>query len=168
MIAEWYAPREGSRILGLAMDVTSGIGSVSRKIREIKGEVETGKLGTIRYFKDERGDFMGTRNNVPRTVVGISQPVVQELANLWLDGEKRLLGEHPIQRVIIDQIELQLRAGEEYAKKLGKMDAAHSYHTALAAIEPVVEAKKHISAGELGRDIVAEEIALQVAHQFKT
>jgi hypothetical protein len=167
MIAEWFSPQEGSRLLGLAVDVTFGLDAVQKKMRDMRAEVDAGRLGSIRYFRDERGDFMGTRNNVPRTVIGISQPVVQQLASLWIEGEKRQLGEHPIQRVFIDQIASQLRGMEQYALKKGQTGIAHAYRTALTAVEPVEAAKKHIAAGELSRDIVAEEIALQSAHLFK-
>ncbi len=167
MIAEWSSGAEGTRVLGLAVDVTFGLIGVQKKLREIKAEIDNGVLGSIRYFKDERGDFMGTRNNVPRTVIGVSQPVVQELARLWVEGEKRLLGQHPVQRVFIDQIATQLRSMERYAERTGKFDVAMAYRKALAAVTPVEESKQGIVAGELANDLVVQEIQSQLKQNFK-
>ncbi len=167
MIAEWSSGAEGTRVLGLAVDVTFGLIGVQKKLREIKAEIDNGVLGSIRYFKDERGDFMGTRNNVPRTVIGVSQPVVQELARLWVEGEKKLLGQHPVQRVFIDQIATQLRSMERYAERTGKFDVAMAYRKALAAVTPVEDSKQGIVAGELANDLVVQEIQSQLKQNFK-
>lgn len=168
MLAEWHTPGEGSRVLGLGVDVTFGFSGVQKKLREIKAEIDAGKLGSIRYFKDERGDIMGTRNNVPRTVIGVSQPVVQELSRLWLEGEKRQLGGHPVQRAFIDQIAMQLRHMHQYAESKGKHDAANAYRTALATIAPIEEEKKNsIQLGTLVSDPVYAEIMMQLSQQFK-
>lgn len=167
MIAEWNTPGEGSRVLGLAVDVTFGFSGVLKKMREIKSEIDSGKLGSIRYFKDERGDIMGTRNNVPRTVIGISQPVVQELSRLWIEGEKKLLAEHPIQRAFIDQIASQLRQMQRYAESKGKDDVAFAYKTALATVASIEEEKKSIPLGALVSDPVYAEISTQLQQQFR-
>jgi hypothetical protein len=168
MIAEWHSPEEGSRVLGLAVDVTFGFSAVQKKLREIRAEIDSGKLGSIRYFKDERGDIMGTRNNVPRTVIGVSQPVVQELARLWIEGEKKLLGEHPVQRAFIDQVTTQLRQMQRYAESRGKHDVAFAYKTALATVAPIEEQKKQeVQLGALVADPVYAEIASQLQQQFK-
>jgi len=168
MLAEWNSPKEGSRVLALAVDVTFGMSGVQKKLREIKQEIDKGRLGSVRYFKDERGDFMGTRNNVPRTVIGVSQPIVTQLANLWLEGEKRQLGEHPIQRLFVDQIATQLRAMASYATQNGKHDAAAAYYQALSAITPVEDSKKGIQLNQLAFDPVAQEIGSQLKVQFKS
>lgn len=167
MLAEWFSPGEGSRVLGLGVDVTFGFSAVQKKLREIKAEVDSGKLGSIRYFKDERGDIMGTRNNVPRTVIGVSQPVVQELSRLWIEGEKRQLGEHPVQRIFVNQITSQLRTMQRYAESNGKDDVAHAYRTALATVAPLEVEKQGIQLGELANDPVNAEILAQLQQQFR-
>lgn len=167
MLAEWYSHGEGSRVLGLGVDVTFGFSAVQKKLREIKSEIDSGKLGSIRYFKDERGDIMGTRNNVPRTVIGVSQPVVQELSRLWVEGEKRELGAHPVQRAFIDQISSQLRQMERYAERNGKQEVAAAYKAALATVAPIEEEKKAIPLGELVHDPVYAEISTQLQQQFR-
>lgn len=166
MIAEWTAPAEGSRLLALAVDVTFGMRSVEKKLTEIRHEIERGELGSIKYFRDEAGNIMGTRRNVARTVVGISQPVIEELAGLWLDNKNKTLGAHPIQRVMIDQIEFQLAGMQRYAEKLGQFKAAQAYQQAHAGILRVKAEKHGIAAGDLAKDPVRTEIAEQTRAQF--
>ena len=166
MVAEWSSPEEGSRVLALAVDVTFGVKSIEKKMMEIRSEIEKGQLGSIRYFRDQQGDLMGTRKNVARTVIGISQPVIEQLAALWLENKNKALGEHPIQRLIIDQIQMQLSAMERYAIKLGRPHVAQSYRQALIGITKIKHEKAAISAASFADDPVAQEITLQTRKQF--
>ena len=158
LIAEWYSAEDGSRVLALAVDVTFGTTSVNRKLENIKAEIDSGILGSLRYFKDIRGDFMGTRKNIPRTIVGISAPVIDELARMWLQGENRKLGEHPIQRVLIEQIMDQLEKMHEYAIKQGKTNVVEAYQQAMKILRPLRAKKMGIRLGDLQDDKVAEQI----------
>jgi len=166
MLAEWYSPEDGSRVLALAVDVTFGTGTAEKKLGAIKREIDAGKLGSVRYFKDSRGDFMGTRNNVPRTVIGVSQPKVAELAQLWLDNKQKQLGVHPIQSLFADEIEAQLSAMHAYAKRKGKGEVAAAYEQALAAIRPLKAAKAAFASKEMQEDPVAESIFSETRRQF--
>lgn len=165
MIAEWRTPQV-SRVIGLAVDATSGIGAVDKKLREIRHEIDTGKLGMIRYFKDEQGNFKGTRYNVPRTVIGVSRPVIERLARLWIDGEKSALGADPVQRLLVTQIGSQLRAMRRYAENRDKPLIAQAYQEALLSIEPIEKEKASINMGDLAMDPVAQEIYLKTQSTF--
>jgi hypothetical protein len=158
LIAEWYSPEDGSRVLALAVDVTFGTMTLNKKLEGIKKEIDSGTLGSLRYFKDVRGDFMGTRRNIPRTVIGISAPVVDELAGMWTRGENKKLGEHPIQRLIIEQIMDQLEKMHEYATRHGKTNVAEAYQQAMKTLRPLRAKKMGIRLGELQADKVAEQI----------
>ncbi len=166
MLAEWSAPGQGTHVLALAVDVTFGVRSVEKKLTDIRHEIEAGKLGSVRYFRDEKGTLMGTRFNVARTVVGISQPVIEELSRLWLDGKNKALGEHPVQRIILAEMAFQLSQMEKYAIKLGKHDIAQSYRDALAGLRKVLDEKKAIDIGSLKEDPVRMEIIEQTKKQF--
>lgn len=167
MLAEWETHGAESLLLGLGVDVTYGFMKTQKKLREIKAGIDAGKLGSIKYYRSEHSGIMKPRNNVPRTVIGISKPVVQELTRLWLEGEKRQLGEHPIQRALNDQIATQLRAAGNYAQKTGKSDIADAYRTALEVIAPIEEEKKLIPLGELVHDPIYAEIMNQTSQQFR-
>ena len=133
-ITEWYSSKEGSRLLALGLDVTLGKDAALGKLTDIRGEIDKGVLGSIRYFRDSRGDFMGTRNNVPRVVVGVSQEAVEELARLWTLGKKKELSEHPVQRALVEQIYAQLLAMHDYAKSKGKKEVAEAYLPAISIL----------------------------------
>ncbi len=166
MIAEWFTPEDGSRLLALAVDVTFGTKNIQRKLEAIKMEIDSGKLGSIKYFKDERGDFIGTRNNVPRTVIGVSESLVEELAGLWVAKNNKALGEHPIQRLFLDEIETQLNAMYDYALKQGKSDVALAYKQVLGVVRPIRESKLPFRSREIARDTVATEIVLDTEKLF--
>ena len=167
MLTEWHSPGEGMRMLVLAVDVTFGRESIYKKMEQIRQEIDSGMLGSIKYFTDTRGDFMGMRNNVPRIVLGVSQPVVEELAHLWTSGEKAKLGEHPIQRVFAIQMRAQLQAMRDYAARRGQSAAVSAYENALGAVEPIEVAKRHMPLGSLIQDPVAREISQQTTSQFE-
>ena len=168
MLAEWYTPEDGTRLLALAVDVTYGIQAVQKKFEDIKAEIDSGRLGSVRYFKDSRDNFMGTRNNVPRTVIGVSQSVVEQLASLWLEGEKRQLGQHPVQRVLVDQMNTQLLLMRDYAHRTNQGLVANAYDEALSAVRPVHSSKLDIRTQSLDADPVAKEIARKTQEVFRT
>lgn len=158
MIAEWHKPGEGSQVLALGVDATFGTMKLLEKFSEVRSGIELDKLASLRYYRDKRGNFMGTRNNVPRTIVGVSQPVVEELANLWVNGKKEALLEHPVQRLILVQLRYQLETQLKLAESLGRDNAAESIRSALAVIIPIEQAKRHIQLGALNDDPVSREI----------
>ena len=166
MIAEWFTPEEGSRLLALAVDVTFGAKSVQKKLEAIKAEIDSGKLGSIKYFKDERGDFIGMRNNVPRTVIGVSELVIEELADLWVHRKHTALAEHPIQRLFLDEIDAQLMMMHNYALKKGKLDAVLAYKQVLGVIQPLRDSKAKFRSKEIAGDTVAREIVLDTSKIF--
>lgn len=166
MIAEWFTPEEGSRLLALAVDVTFGAKSVQKKLEAIRAEIDSGKLGSIKYFKDERGDFIGMRNNVPRTVIGVSESVIEELADLWIHGKHAALAQHPIQRLFLDEIDAQLMMMHNYALKEGKADVVLAYKQVLAIIQPLRESKAKFRSKKIAGDIVAQEIVLDSKKLF--
>ncbi len=167
MIAEWFTPKEGSRLLALAVDVTFGAKNVQKKLEAIKEEIDSGKLGSIKYFKDERGDFIGMRNNVPRTIIGVSEPVIEELADLWVQGKHSVLADHPIQRLFLDEIDAQLMMMHDYALKKGKADVVLAYKQVLGIIQPLRDSKAKFRSKKIAGDTVAQEIVLDSNSVFR-
>jgi hypothetical protein len=168
MLAEWKSPTEASQFLALAVDISFGMKQIEKKLITIRHEIEKGELGTIRYFRDEAGNIMGTRRNVARTVVGISPMVIEELAGLWMGNKNKELGAHPMQRVMVDEMGFQLSMMMQYANKLGKFDVAQAYQQALNAMQTVRSEKKVIDIGDLAKDPVRMEIVEQTRSIFST
>lgn len=158
MVVEWYSPEDGSRILALAVDVTFGATTVAKKMEAIKAEIDSGILGSLRYFKDQRGDFVGTRNNVPRVVIGIGQSAVENLAAIWNRNDKKALANHPIQRVIVEEITEQLELMAAYAAKTGKMRVAEAFAPSLTIMRSLRAQKRNILLADLSSDRIAEAI----------
>ncbi len=166
MCAEWYNMEEGSRILALGVDVTFGKRSLEQKLRVIRDEIDRDELGSIRYFKDARGDFMGTRNNVPRTVVAVSPDMVEELSVLWMKNDERALSGHAVQHLITEQIRHQLKVMCTYAKTRGKETAAHAYASAFTTfVRNQTPEHKNIPF-HISKTRVATELAYQVDALF--
>lgn len=138
MYGEWFDPKEGSRVLALAIDLTfSGMKGAS-KLDHIRAEIDRGELGKIRYFKDARGDIKGTRYNVPRIVLGVGARELADLASLSMRNQTERLANHPVRDMLIREMATQLSGMERYATKNGKHEVARAYQQSLAAVEPLV------------------------------
>jgi len=168
MLAEWFTPSDGSRILALAVDVTFGTKSIQHKLQAIKEEIDNDKLGSIKYFKDDRGDFMGMRSNVPRTVIGVSESMVEELASLWTQRKNKDLSTHSVQWLFMSEIEFQLAAMHEYASKQGKLNVIPAYEQALGTIRNILANKQEFYSKEAEDDLVAKEIMRHTEELFRS
>lgn len=166
MLAEWHTPQDGSRLLALAVDVTFGPTAIDKKLQEIKAEIDKGELGRVKYFKDARSSFKGTRFNVPRTVIGVSQKVVENLAHLWIEGEKKQLGTHPVQGIFINQMHSQLLMMRDYAHRNKHFIVADAYDESLSAVSPVHSDKIDVDTSALNADVVVEEITRKTRSLF--
>lgn len=165
MITEWTTPTD-SRILALAVDVTFGTASIQKKLETIKAEIDDGKLGSIKYFRDGHGDFMGTRNNVPRIVIGASESTVEKLADLWIQNKNKDLETHPIQYLFAHEMETQLGAMLEYAIQEKQDDAMRAYEQALEIVRGICAEKLQFKSEEMDTDPVAQEILRHTKEQF--
>lgn len=161
MFTEWYDPTEGSRVLALAVDITYSKMGAASKLRDIKEKIDSDSLGQIRYFKDMRGDFKGTRNNVPRTIVGISPDHIQDIAALWMRGDSEALRTHPIQRVLIEEIFAQTQAMADYAHANQRKTSARAYEEALSIIGKLRKQKESIPSEGQRPDKIAAELIQQ-------
>ncbi len=167
MLAEWSSSSEGTRVLALAVDITFSTLKLQKKLERIKKEVDNDLLGTLRYFKDVHGDFMGTRNNVPRVVIGVSGRVVEELSSLWVKNEPKALSAHGVQRLIVEEIHQQVSSILAYAQAQNKPNAVRAYEQLLAITGKLVEEKSSIKLGDLMRDPVAGAIISQTQSKFR-
>lgn len=169
MYAEWSNADEGAKLLALAVDITFSPMALNKKFDRIKDEIDRDELGQIKYFRDEHGDFMGRRTNVPRAVIGVSPRVIQDLSALLVNKDNAKLGVHPVQRLIVEQISEQLTVMRNYAEESGSNNALRAYTQALSVINSLVEEKTGEGAPELGMlayDTVANAIKLKAKNTF--
>jgi hypothetical protein len=166
LVVEWYSPEDGSRILALAVDVTFGESTSWQKLNDIKSEILRGQLGSMRYFRDNRGDIWGTRKNIPRVVIGVNKSSVEELAGLWINDEKKKLGAHPVQRVLLEEMYSQMLAMQEFAQAKGMQKIAESYLPGLTIIKKLLQEKRALNYGDLNQDPVFLDILTNTARVF--
>lgn len=160
LIAEWPAPHHNAApsILGLAVDVTFGKSAAQEKLLQLKKEIDTNSLGSIKYFRSQDKKIMGSRENVPRVIVGAGHTTVQQLAALWHTRNAERLRVHNFQRALIEEIRLQLRLIRDYAHRNGLSEVAKAYGEPLATIDAVAKAKTDIPLGQMADDLVYQEI----------
>lgn len=165
MISEWKSP-EGPQVLALAVDVTFGASAVAKKIARIKSELQGGQLGSIKYFRTDDGVPKPAQPNVPRIVIGVSQEVVDELAGLWLVKDNKALANHPIQKLFLQQMSLQLSSMRKYAQAHGHEVCAVECDKAHKIIRRILENKESIRLGDLNNDPVAVALKAEVERNF--
>lgn len=165
MISEWKSP-EGPQVLALAVDVTFGSHAVAKKIARIKSELCSGKLGNIKYFRTDDGAPKPEQTNVPRIVIGVSQDVVDELAGLWLLKDNKALANHPVQKLFLQQMSLQLSSMKKYAETYGHEACAVECDKAHKIIRRILDNKVSIRLGDLNNDSVAIALKAEIERQF--
>lgn len=111
---------------------------------------------------------MGIRNNVPRIVVGVSESVIEELADLWVREEHTALDEHPIQILFLDEMLAQLTFMHDYALNRGNTTAVLAYKQVLETVRPIHEKKLDLRKRTLSRDGVAAEIVIDAQKVFRS
>ena len=166
MYAEWFSPEEGSRVLALGVDVTFSNIGIQEKLTDIRKKIDLDNLGEIKYFRDVRGDFMGTRYNVPRVVLGIQPHVIEGLAKLWMANDVKTLANHPIQHVIANELYTQLTAMSDYAKHNNKHNAHRALEQAVLLVTQLRTEKSAIDIDAYTDDSVANAIATESQSVF--
>lgn len=134
--------------LGVAVDVTFGTTSLEKKFSRIKNEIDRGELAKIKYFYSQKEHFRGERSNIPRVIIGVEHTKVVELAALWLRKENKILANHPVQHLILEEMALQLEILKNYCKKTGKTDLSPLYEKDLIIIRDILKEKGGIKLSE--------------------
>jgi hypothetical protein len=165
MIAEWMEGGQESQVLALAVDVTSGTDAIRKKMERIRREIDSGSLGTIKYFATSDGTFRGQRLLVPRVVIGASHETIKDAARLWNANEKKSLGNHTIQHSVLSQVDQQLSLMQRYAEARGSIAAAHACDRDRAIVERIRASKQRMA---VTLDPVAAEVIDTAREMFRT
>lgn len=155
--------------LGMGVDVTFGTTGVSKKMSRIFNEIDSGRLGKIRYFMDPEFDdrFKGELSKIPHLVVGVKRDHVQELATDWMNKPPRVFADNPIQLVILQQIMEQLKVFRDYATKIGKHDLADVYAADMAVFAPILRDRRKMDIRNYENDPVAKALAEELSARSK-
>jgi hypothetical protein len=156
-VAEIREGEAGTSHLAFAIDVTFDE-NTEKKFERIKQEIDKGELAKVKYFFSQDTGFMGSLNMVPRVVVGAEPKTVEELSELWLERNNKVLGSHQIQFQILEEILIQLEAFEQYANRIKQFEVAGKYEKARHLIEVILSEKQGSLIDEGIRDSVFESI----------
>lgn len=138
LIAEFNT--EGfTKHLALGVDVTFSTLKLEKKFAKIKKEIDEDTLTLVSYFESpsQRGEL----KNIPRTIIGVENNTVIELAALWVRNQNTELANHFIQVIIAKEILEQLQAFLVYAQSIGAENAIRSYTQAISMLTTVLKKK---------------------------
>jgi len=99
---------------------------IEKKMDRIQDEIVSGQLPKIKYFLDEKTGEVG-KKDVPRIVIAADIKTVQELNELWMEGDKEKLAKHPLQIQMLEQIIEEAGIFSSFAKRKGKDEIAKKY-----------------------------------------
>ncbi len=140
-IIEFKEPKTAVNYLALGIDVTYRK-NMEKKFLRIKTEIDSGKLGTVKYLRSSDGRTRGERKEiVPRLVVGVDRQTCAALAHAWFKDAQGLKT-NPVRYQIVKELYTQLVVFESYARKNGKLEVAERYAESRAIIEPLFESIK--------------------------
>jgi hypothetical protein len=161
LMVEFEEESRAKRHLGLAVDVTfsadANTGTLDKKFDRMKKEIDEGHLAEVRYFKSKNRRMIF--ENLPRVVVGMERTRVMELATLWLNEDRHEeLKNHPVQRMILEQVYAQLVGLARYAEVQGQAEVAEILRDEIPVIREILEEKKRILLGDIKFDQVHRQI----------
>lgn len=166
-VVEFRRPEKDPDHLALAVDVTYS-NSISEKLERIKEEIDSGKLSEVKYFvSEEAGLPHQSLENVPRVILATTMEMVSELTELWMEKDNNALAEHRIQLLMLDQMLMQLKKFEGYARSLGeeKKEIADRFSEATQIISEIAKSKKDLRA-KLGRHHISEEVLFAMRREL--
>jgi hypothetical protein len=145
--------------LSLSVDVTFGTTTEAGKFARIKENIDSGTLGRIDYFRSSYSTIRGEMTHVPQVVIGVEKDTVVKLANLWMDKNEhtelaKTLDEHPIRRLILTEILLQLYAFKGYAANTKRTDLVPIYEKDIQILEDIIRKQGPIDIMDVRNDKV--------------
>ncbi len=146
---EFGEPDEKGQAPIIALDVTVQK-ELGGKFATILKELRSGTLTSLKYFESARGD-KGSRDFVPRVIVGCDRKLVPQIAYTWMNF-KQQMAEHPLQLLILNEIRIQLESQYDYinflkkgAVKRGEQTLIDRYTIASTRLEEIMSITKKIS-----------------------
>lgn len=157
LIVEFSEASQALSHLGLAVDVTFGTVDMQEKFEKIREEILSGKLTEVKYFESERSQHKGLYQKLPRVVIGADRDRVVELASIWLNPKrKKEFASHSIQKVILQEIAIQLEKFLEFAKTGGEkaIVLVPIFEKELSIVQKILVEKKDINSEDYASDRV--------------
>lgn len=164
-IVEFEESETSASHLALAIDVTF-TSDTERKLADIRDKIKKGELTKIKYFASEHLGMRGELAKVPRVVIGAESKTIKQLAELWIEGDKKELGAHPIQFQILEEIVEQLETFQGFAERNHQPELAAIFEKRLAFVSKILEEKRIVLDDNGERDTVFEDIERNLRTMF--
>lgn len=177
--------------LALGIDVTRSANDIQEKLRNVREDINNGKLSNAKYFQSP--NFRGELRNIVRVVVGADQSTIDNVSDLivrkmrldkTIDANKKsenrsesaqqlikergrvlsTLGEHPLQWIVLLEIQQQLEAYQRYAEQKQKPNVIKECNKILAIIERVIADKEEVGLAP-NEDTVLDDRVYQLIQQ---
>lgn len=153
LVTEFSNEDQSLTHLGLGIDVTFGTTAMEKKFQRIREEIKTGKLATVKYFQSEHSPIKGTYRDMPRVVIGAEREHITELAARWMDPKmNRELANHPVQTILLDEIEAQLEGFHRYAQTVNQNHLVPVFERQLVLLRRIRRGKS-----QTGRNLWPED-----------
>ncbi|MBI1957098.1 MAG: hypothetical protein HYS44_01405 [Candidatus Niyogibacteria bacterium] len=165
-----FETETGAEHLALAVDFTLKRGSLD-KIQNIKGDIDRGHTTEVKYFYSEYEKKQKPLKGLAKVVVTCDTPTLLEAAHLWKTKGKspqaqHALANHPIQMIILREIQSQLEAYRAYAEKKKKNDFEKIYAGDLAMIDAILGEKEGRIPGNPANDDAYRALARNLSVVF--
>lgn len=156
IVVELQDPARALYNLSLSIDVTFGTHTEEKKFSKIKKTIDDGTLGEINFFISKQANFRGEISQVPNVVVGLEKSSLIKLADVWMasNADKGTLSGHPIERLILSEILLQLHTFRNYAKEIGRATLIPIYEKDIQILEDIMREQGPVDMSELRNDRV--------------
>ncbi len=161
------APQDG-KYLGLGLDVTFSTNKeiINKKLDRIWNyDLREGKPASVKYFESAEKNVHGSIE-LPRVLVALDPRMVKELMRLEDKNKVEELDNHPVQIVILYQLQQQFAAFYKRAMSrdgAGHKKIANMYHVAVEQFNKVIEQKQgyindnmHVLSDDVGARLVQE------------
>ena len=156
-----FEKKTGVSHLALAIDVTESVAEVGKKIEDILGNIEDGKLTDLEYFESRSSHgvgYQGKLDNLPKVVVASGRKsvgtIAERLAKLWSLSEtaktdpktveeveklKRAISKSQFKFKVLFEIKVQLEKYAEYAAENGHPEIVGPHKKALTIISELLD-----------------------------
>jgi len=165
MIVEFQDEDEAvSSRLALVVDITFST-QIREKIDRIKEDIRNGRMAEVKYFSSDLSNQRGELVKLPNVVIGAEIGNVKKVRDAWMNESGNGLERHPLQMLMLEEIQKQLIFFMNYAIEYRQDEVAKSYKQALSIVFRILKEKvreEGLSAGVWEDDKVFKAIKDQL------
>jgi len=136
-----FHDEKGVSYMAMAVKVTFS-SSLNKKLLKIKDNIKSGELSKIKYFESEL--HRGELKKVPSVIVGCEKDMLLDVVELWLQKNNKALEKHPLQFLILDQIEEEIKFFKKEASFSSNRELIKVYENIEKRIDGILQQKKTI------------------------